>query len=455
MVSNATEHLVSCIGETHYSSLSAKAISEAKKCILDGLGVTVAGSAYGEMSSFRTYLREIGGEPRATTLGRDSIKTNATNAAFFNGIAGHILDFDDTQIALGGHPTVVLLPVVLALAEATGAIGKEILTAFIAGMEVSCKIARGVNPVHYRSGYHVTSTLGVFGAAAAAGILLKLGRVELLHALGIAGSMSAGLKENFGTMTKSVHVGSAASHGIMAAQLAQKGCTATRSILEGESGFGNVLSRNSDFRSLASFGAPWEIEDPGITRKKYPSCARTHAAIDAMLKLVGRHEIKDQDVEEIKCATDRSAFKILIHPSPKTDLEAKFSMPFCLAVALTEKDVLLKHFDPEKIRAPHLQALMRKVRHVADEEICSRGYEYRNTSRVSITTKAGGRFTEMVETCHGDPRNPLSDDDIAHKFYQCTDGVIGRKKGDSVIERVRRLEDQATLGGLIVDLTAP
>src|SRR5512143_1662477 len=134
MESNATERLVSFIEETHFPSLGAKAVSEAKRCILDGLGVTLAGSAYGEIAPIRAYVREIGGNPQATTIGIDSFRTSGLNAAFINGIAGHVLDFDDTQIILGGHPTAVLLPSVLGLAEITGARGKEILTALVVGI---------------------------------------------------------------------------------------------------------------------------------------------------------------------------------------------------------------------------------------------------------------------------------------------------------------------------------
>ncbi len=445
-----TENLVSFIRDTAYGDLSENAISEAKKCILDEIGVTVAGSTYEGIQPLKDFALETGGNPQARTIGAGSIKTSTPNAALINGAAGHVLDFDDTQIILGGHPTAVILPVVLALGEHTGASGQEVLTSFILGIEISCKIARGVHPYHYQSGYHVTSTIGIFGAAAAAGKLLKVGHQELLYALGISGSMSSGLKENFGTMTKSLHVGLAASHGVMAALLAQKGYTATGKILEGDLGFGNVLSKNCQFdHTVKNLGDPWEIENPGITRKKYPSCARTHAAIDALLNIVTRNPIGSEDLAEIECGTDASAFNVLIHPFPKTELEAKFSMPYCLAVAFLGKDVLLKDFQQSKIDSPPINRLMKKVRHVSDKEIMAKGYEYRGTAKVRVKLNNGMEFFEMVETCKGDPRNPLSYDEIVRKFYQCVAGIIGPERRDSVIDQVNQLEDKEDISNLM------
>ena len=229
-----TENLVSLVRNTDYKNLTENCILEAKKCILDGIGITLAGSRHKASRILKKYVMEIGGGRHSTIFGNNPIKSSVSNSALVNGVACHVLDFDDTHRILGGHPTAVILPVVLALGEYTNSSGKDILTAFILGVEISCKIARGVNPYHYQTGYHVTSTIGVFGATAAAGKLLKLSNEELIYALGIAGSMSSGLKENFGTMTKSLHIGLAASNGIKAALLARKGLTASKQILEGE-----------------------------------------------------------------------------------------------------------------------------------------------------------------------------------------------------------------------------
>lgn len=448
-----TEGLVAFIRNTDYQDFGEKTILEAKRCVLDGIGVTVSGSRQEVSKYLKSFVLEIGGKSQATTLGVESIKTSVTNAALVNGVACHVLDFDDTQIFLGGHPTAVILPVVLALGEYKRASGRDVLTSFILGVEVSCKIGRGVNPSHYQSGYHVTSTIGVLGAVASACKLLRLSHEEFLSAFGIAGSMSSGLKENFGTMTKSLHVGLAASNGIIAAMLAQKGCTASKKILEGNLGFCNVLAKDCKFENIINhLGNPWEIENPGITRKKYPSCARTHSAIDGLLKIVHQHHIGEEDLEEIECATDDTAFEILIHPKPKTELEAKFSMPFCLAVAFLDGDVFTGHFTEEKIGDPRIVRIMRKIRHVSDKEITDRGYEYRGASRIKVKLKDGTEFCETVEKSKGDPKNPLSHEEIIKKFHNCSVGILDQRKMDLTVVRINNLEDEKDISNLIADL---
>lgn len=451
-----TDSLVSFIREIRYKNFNEHTILEAKKCILDGIGVTLAGSQHEGTKVLKKFAAEVGGESQATTIGIDSVRASVVHAALINGVACHVLDFDDTQNILGGHPTAVLLPVVFAIGEYKEASGRDILTSFMLGMEVSCKIGRGVNPYHYQSGYHVTSTIGIFGAVASAGKLLNLSHEEFLYAFGIAGSMSSGLKENFGTMTKSLHVGLAASNGIVAALLAQKGCTASKKILEGELGFGSVLSKGCQFdKILKDLGNPWEIENPGITRKKYPSCARTHSAIDALLKIMEEHPIRYEDLEEIECATDDKAFEILVHPSPKTPLEAKFSMPYCLAVAFLEKGVSIHHFDLDWMKNPMVVNTMKKIRHIPDEEIISKGYEYRGTSKIRVKLKNGKEFYEEVEKSKGHPKNPLSHEEIVDKFCRCAKGMFDQKRIDSILLRVDQLEDQEDISDMMNDLAFP
>jgi 2-methylcitrate dehydratase PrpD len=449
-----TEELVTFVKNTDYQNFGENTIAEAKRCILDGVGVTIAGSRKEAAQFSRDFVREIGGKQQATTLGIDSIKTSATNAALVNGVACHILDFDDIQIILGGHPTAVILPVVLALGEFKKATGKEILAAFILGVEVSCKIGRGVNPSHYQSGYHVTSTIGILGAVASAGRLLGLNHEEFLSAFGIAGSMSSGLKENFGTMTKSLHAGLAASNGIAAAMLAKKGCTASKRILEGDLGFCNVLAKGAKLGNIVGhLGNPWEIQNPGITRKKYPSCGRTHTAIDSLLGIVRENRINEEDLEEITCATDDVAFDILIHPEPKTELEAKFSMPFCLAIAFLEKDVLVGHFTQEKIEDPRVIRIMKKIRHVSDQEIADRGFEYRLASKVKVKLRNGKEFFGTVEKPRGEPQNPLSHEEIIQKFCNSVVGILDSRKIDTTLRRINHLENEKDISDLVGDLT--
>lgn len=449
-----TKTLSSCIVGTTYRDLSPNAVQEAKRCLLDGIGVMLAGSVDRSISILEEYATLIGGERQATLICPNSLKSSVVNAALVNGTSAHILDFDDTHIILGGHPTAVILPAVLALGEFTKASGRDILTAMVLGVEVSGKIARAVNPSHYQSGYHVTSTIGVFGAAAAAAKLLRLTEVQTQCALGIAGSMSSGLKENFGTMTKSLHVGLAASNGVKAALLAQRGVSSAEQILEGPMGFCNVMcSRAREVGKIVrDFGKPWEIEVPGMTRKKYPCCARTHTAIDGILNILKQNEIDRDELAEIICATDESAFKVLIHPSPASGLEAKFSMPFCLSIAFLEKDVFIPHFSAEWLLDPRVIDVMNKVKHIADEDITGRGYENRWASRVTVRTRSGD-YCEFVQRPRGDPLNPFSADEITNKFLRCSQELLGPQLCDSIVSKVSSLEEQEEIANMMNDLS--
>jgi len=199
-------------------------------------------------------------------------------------------------------------------------------------------------------------------------------------------------------------------------------------------------------------GDPWEIEDPGITRKKYPCCARTHPAIEGILNVVNNHTIAYEDLAEIECATDDSAFEILIHPFPKSELEAKFSMPFCLAIAFLEKEVCIDHFSQKIIDKPIIKDIMKKIKHIPDSEIISKGYEYRSTTKILVKLKNGKEFYEIVDRPKGDPENPLTDEEIIEKFYRCTNGMIGERKKAEIIDKIKHLDEQQDILSLIGDL---
>jgi 2-methylcitrate dehydratase PrpD len=450
---NVTKILSSFIVKTTFGDITSNAIEEAKRCCLDGIGVMLAGSSDRIIAILKEYVSLIGGEKQSSLFCPNSFKSSLINAALVNGASAHILDFDDTHRILGGHPTAVILPVVLALGEYTKASGKDILTALILGVEVSCKIARAVNPTHYQSGYHVTSTLGVFGATAAAANLLKLKEKEVQNALGIAGSMSSGLKENFGTMTKSLHVGMAASNGIKSVLLAQRGINAADRILEGQMGFCNVMCSKPEIDKITkNLGLPWEIEIPGITRKKYPCCARTHPAIDGILKIVNKQKIDHRNLAEIICETDETAFKVLAHPSPTSELEAKFSMPYCIAVAFLEKNIFLQHFTKNWLRNPLVAEIMHKVRHIPSQRIIDQGYENRWASKITINLKSGESFDELVQRPKGDSLNPFLVDEFADKFLRCTQGLLDKQKCHSIIDNINYLENENDISDVIDNL---
>lgn len=448
---NITGKLASLVEGIQFGHISENAILEGKKCFIDGIGIAVNGSTAEPSRILKKYLVEAGGNEQATTLGSDSIRTSMSNAALFNGVACHVLDYDDTQAELGGHPTAVILPVVLSVGEHLKADGKECLNSLIVGIETSCRIGKIVNPGHYRSGYHVTATIGIFGATAAAGKLLGLSWEELGSAFGMAGSMSSGLKQNFGTMTKSLHVGSAASNGIICALLAKKGFGGSKEILEGKMGFIRVMGGGSAATQdvLEEFGKPWEIEKPGICRKKYACCARTHGAIEGIRKIVESHRFDLEDIKKIECGTDDTALQILGHPFPKTGLEAKFSMPFCITMALLKTRILPEHFSEKYIRDPIVAGVMKKVKHFADIEITKRGYEHRGDTSIKVILQDGRELNEVIRRSMGSGSEALTEEEVISKFSECVGRILDDTKAGEAIEMLRSLDLQRDISKII------
>ncbi|MBU1207940.1 MAG: MmgE/PrpD family protein [Proteobacteria bacterium] len=261
--------------------------------------------------------------------------------ALANGTMAHALDYDDTGAGCQGHPSVPLMPTVLALGEELGSSGKEIITAYVLGIEAWSKISANMPALHFK-GWHPTAVFGPMGTAAAAAKLLKLDAEQIMMALGLAGSQAAGLGQNFGTMTKPFHAGNAARSGIVAALLVRDDFTATKEILEGPLGFPYAFywSEKVDVAQMAeNLGNPFTIVSPGINVKKFPTCYLTHRAIDALMHLIEEYDLKPGDIEKIDCQASPRAVKMLFYREPRNGQEGKFSMNFCLSVALADRKV--------------------------------------------------------------------------------------------------------------------
>ena len=227
----------------------------------------------------------------------------ALDAALINGTASHALDFDDCSDTLGGHPSAPILPALFALAETRTVDGRAFIAAYVAGWETETRIARGVNFHHYEKGWHPTATLGVFGSTAACCHLLGLTPEATATALGLAASFASGVKANFGTMTKPLHVGHCSRNGMLAALLAADGFTANAGALEHRQGFLHVFNGEGNFDAdaiLRDWGQPWDIVQPGVAIKQYPCCGSTHPAVDAMLSLVREHGLTPAMVERVE-----------------------------------------------------------------------------------------------------------------------------------------------------------
>ncbi|MFH1382171.1 MAG: MmgE/PrpD family protein [Chloroflexota bacterium] len=423
-----------------YKALPQEAVRLARKHIMDCLGVALAGSVEPAVDIVAGYLNDIGGTAEATVVAR-KFKTSAPQAALLNGVIAHVLDYDDVSWTWNGHPSVAVLPAVLSLGEKKNASGKEIITAYLTGIEVGAKISLGLKG-HYEAGWHATATLGTMAATAAAANLLRLDVRQTQMALGIAASMASGTRQNFGTMTKPLHAGKAAYNGVMAASLAQKGFTAEANILEAPMGFARLMGGGDDVERMAqNLGRPFDIIENGLTLKPYPCCRFAHRCIDAVLYLENKHRIIADDVAEVICQTSPLIPTFLLYSSPKTGAEAKFSMQYCMAVALLDREMGLQQFTETRVNRADVQTLMTKVRYNhAGKTTTKVGDAMTEPEEVLIKLRNGDELRQTVTLGKGEPDNPMSDLEVAAKFRDCARLVFTPRKQDRVLELLMKLE---------------
>ncbi len=378
------------------------------------------------------------------------MKVPARFAAFSNGIGIHADDYDDTQLAaaedrvygLLTHPTAPVLPTALAVAEAAALSGRDLMLSYHLGVEVECKIAEAISPRHYVDGFHSTGTCGVFGAAAAVAKLRNLDMERTLRALGIAGSLSAGLRENFGTMTKPFHAGHAAEGGVLAVDLAALGWTATDQVLEAPSGFFHATGGGYDPNAiLHKLGNPWTFVSPGVSIKPFPSGSLTHPGMTELLRLIKLNKISADRVESVDVGTNRNMPSALIHHRPTTGLQAKFSMEFCMAVLLLYGKAGLNQFTDEVVNRPEVQEMIRRVQFGVNPEAERAGYN-KMTTIIDVHLRDGRTISGRADFAKGSPANPMTFDEVAEKFQDTAAySKWPQAKAKAIIDTVRRLED--------------
>jgi 2-methylcitrate dehydratase PrpD len=347
------------------------------------------------------------------------------------------------------HPTTPVLAAVLAVGEKEKINGEEFLLANILGVEVECRIADAINPRHYQSGFHSTATMGGLGAAMAVGKLLRLKEEQLIGTLGIAASMASGLRENFGTMTKPLHAGRAAENGVSAALLARDGFTAAANILEARRGFFNAMAGGYDENKISGrLGRPYFMKDPGISIKPYPSGSLSHPAQDLILDLIKQQDLRADDIDNIDVGTNSNVPNALIYPMPKTALEGKFSIPFCMAIAVLERKAGIAQFQDRKVRDKNVVEMMKRVTLYVDDELERLGYD-QVRSRVRITLKTGRVIEGRYDVARGHPEKPMSWAELGDKFRDCADLVMPRKNAEEAIQLIARIEQLKSLTPLI------
>ncbi len=448
---NASERLARFVAEAE--SVPEEAIAQAKRSVLDTLGVALAGSSEEGVRIVAEWVRKQGGHEEATVLGQ-RFRAPAPEAALVSGTAGHALDYDDVSLPMRGHPSAPLVTAVLATGEKAGCSGRDLLTAFVLGFEVEARLGRAIGEAHYALGWHATSTLGTLGAAAACARLLGLDARRTQMALGIAASLAGGLQQNFGTMTKPLHAGWAARNGVVAAEMSGRGFTADARALEGESGFLRAMSGGSevDLEPLAALGDPFEITSSGIGVKLYPCCYAVHRSLDAALDLRARHGIDPGSIVRIWVEVSRGALLPLRREPPATGLEGKFSLEYCLAAALTDSRVGLASFTDEAIRRPVVRELMAKVE--ASEGAEPGAFPIGGYAELRIVLKDGSEHSLRVDTPRGDPSRPLSWEELAEKFRDCAGTVLFTQAINGSLRLIERLEDVPDVGSLTETLRA-
>jgi 2-methylcitrate dehydratase PrpD len=456
-----TEYVGKFIGSTKYEDIPQDVIELGKKSIVDGLGLALAGSRAQTGAICREYLERLGiCNGRSTVIG-SSRKTSPRFAAFVNGVSIHADDFDDTQLAVAKdrvygllvHPTVPVLPALLALAESRTISGMEFMLAYHLGVEVECKIAEAISPRHYQDGFHSTGTCGPFGSAAACAKLLRFDLSKIRNTFGLVASQSGGLRENFGTMTKPFQAGHAAESGLASVELVALGWTAAEQILEAERGFFHAFGGSFDPEAIMDrLGNPWTFASPGISLKPYPSGSLAHPAMTELARLIEVHKLQAAQVEKLDVGANHQMTTTLLHHRPKTGLEAKFSMEFCMAILILRGTGGLSEFSDQVVQRPDVQEMIGRVNFYVDPEAERAGYD-KMTSLLKIHLKDGRVITGRAEFAKGSPANPMSFDEAAAKFRGCAEFAAWPKdKTEKLIVYVKALDsarDVSTLSPLL------
>ncbi len=443
-----------------WDDLPPEAVHWAKVGLIDTLGVTLAGSRE-DAPRLAAQGLDLADGP-ALVLG-GTRRVGALDAALINGTAAHALDFDDCNNTMGGHPSVPVLPALMALAEELAQAGtrpvsgRDFLLAYVAGFEVETKLALAVNFHHYQKGWHPTATLGVFGAAAACAHLMGLDAGRTATALALAASLASGIKANFGTMTKPLHVGHCARNGLYAARLAQRGFTANAAtVFEHEQGFLDVFNGPGTYdtaRAVEAWAAPLDIVRPGIAIKQYPCCGSTHPAIDSLLALVRQHRWAPAQVARVQAWIHPRRLKHTNRPTPKSALDAKFSLQYVLSRAIVDGCVAIEHFEGDAHADPRIQALLPRVEVAGyGEDLFPADNHFGGMARVTLTD--GTVHEARVDQPLGRTSDhPLPQALLEQKFSLCAASVLSDEAVAGVAAEVAGLDQAPGLAPMLRHLS--
>lgn len=412
--------------------LSAAIVKDAKFRLLDWIGSALVGTKYRQSRIVSDVVKKSGGLEQATLL-RHGVKVPVMQAAFANGVAGHVAEFDDGHRNSISHPGAVTVPTALAVAEAFHKTGKDLITGIVAGYDVMIRLGSTVNPSHYKR-WHTTGTCGTFGAVAAASKILNLNERQICMAIGIAGTLSAGSRATFGTDAKPLNAGHACQSGVQAALLARDGFTGPDDIIGGKMGFIKATSQAENVKFLG------DINDGAIVSstaffKMYASCGHTNSALDIVLALDRENKIAIEQIKEITIYIYKVAVELTGKFKNADENEAKFSLPYCVAVALLYKKVTLAEFGDEVLSSPAVRELAQKIKLQEDSE-ATMLFPGGRKATVEILTTGGQRFIKTIMAANDRPNY----DAVAEKFINLASSCIAGQQAADLKEIVLHIE---------------
>lgn len=434
-----------CIG-LKFSHLPEEVIDRVRYFFLDFIGVACRGSQVDSSRSMYRFIQEMGNGNRGGVIIGTKKRAPFVYAALANGTSSHAIEMDDVNNEASLHPGVVVFPTALATSELAGASGKDLIEAVVLGYEVMIRLGKAIGPENsYQRGFHPTGTCGIFGASVTASKLMGLKKDEMLSAMGIAGSQSAGSMEYLaqGTWTKRFHPGWAAHSGMIAAQLARKGFRGPTTIIEGRDGFLHAYSNGADgSKVLEGIGSGFEILRTSV--KPHGCCRYMQPPIDAILKIMKENDLRQERVEKVKVGILRAGAHLIAEPSeekyrPQSIVDAQFSMPFGAAVAVLYRKAGLEEFHLSKIRSEEVKRMMKQVECFVDPDL-EKTFPKQWCATAEIFTKDEQRYFAKVEYCKGDPENPLSWDELIEKFHDLSSRFMTKERRLKIVDQVRGLE---------------
>ena len=431
---SATLDLARCVVSTPADGVPEAMLHEAKRTLINVLAISLSASPAKPAGILVDWAKAEGANERATVVG-SGLRTSLTNAALINGFLAHLQDYDDTHFPTVLHPSAPVWPAVLALAESTGASGRDTLAAFVLGAEVGCRVSMSVHPWHYDAGWHITGTAGVFGSACGAAKLLGLTDAQLSDALGAAGTQAAGIREVFGSDSKALHAAKAASNGLQAAMLAKEGFTGPEDLIGGRRGFWGVLSAagHDEAQLTEGFGRRWELANNGL--KPYANGVVSHPIQDAVIELRNAHGLSADRVTAIRARVHPLVLELMNRPEPRRGLEGKFSFQHCAAAALVDGAGHDAQFSDARVADPVISVLRAKVSATVEEAVRE------DEVHLSIELDDGTSVETHVEHATGTPENPMSDAVLEAKFSDLAGEVLGADQAARLLAAVWALDE--------------